>query len=587
MNKSLFSLALIVSLTFVPALVAGADGPTYTTIYSYPFTGSPGRDLNSKPLQGSDGALYRTTIYLHRGMPNYPQGSGTIYKINKDGTGYTLLHQFEEMYAPHPSALIQTTDGQLWGITTANYGTLFKMNRDGSEFTTVHTFNYPPTGSLLEGSDGAIYGAVAVGAEQLVEGDDPGMIYKINKDGSGLTVVHHFPSPPPYAWTPAGNLSFIEGTDGILYGTSSRGGSSNLGTIFSLSKDGTQFATLYSFTGGTDGEIPHAGVIEGSDGALYGTTGGFGFLGHGSVYKINKDGTGFTVLRSVDTTVSGKGMVLEDLIEGSDGALYVSGTEDLKSRVFKIGKDGSGYTVLRDLFGIYDDTHPLGVIEGSDGVLYGTTGQGGDAGCGSVFKMSKSGTDYEVLRSFDAHGVRDIYPGSLVYGKDKMLYGASGYGGSNTVGALYKLNTDGSDFSVFHNFTGGADGGSPGLFLQAPDGLLYGQISGGRLFRITTNGGDFQVVHQFGTNDGNSASGLIEGPDGVLYGGTTGIWVPGPTNGSPGNWYSTLFRMNKDGSEFQTFHTSYYGESGTIHHRGASQFAFGFCSVGYFYGEWY
>ena len=577
----------VAALSFLVFAVFGvAAAPTYTTIFSYPFTGQPGASPSSKPLEGSDGALYGTTARIFSAAPNRPDGLGLIYRMNKDGTGYTILHRFgkQDIYGSHPGGtLIETREHELWGTAgRTGEGALFKMNMDGSGFTTLRIFNVRPTGALLESRDGAIYGAA--GDEEYA-----GLIYRINKDGSGFTILRQYRLAEPTG-------SLIEDADGFLYGTTKRDGTTNKGSIFRMRKDGTQYTTLYSFRGVGDGEYPYTGVIEASDGVLYGTTGGIGFDGHGSIYRINKDGTGFAVLRSSAMHTPDccgqpgsnpppppkDGMMIEDLIEGSDGALYACGLEKGASLIFKIAKDGSGYTVLRTFSTIWDQAFSKGLIEGSDGQLYGTTQKGGYAGSGTVFKISKTGTEYTELRVFDGFGVNGIYPGDLVYGRDNVLYGASGYGGSNRVGAIYKLNADGSGFNVIYNFTGLADGAFPGLFLHGSDGFLYGASSGGNLFRLGTDGREFEVVHRFDATNGHSVSGLIEGPDGMLYGSTKGLFAPGPSTSHPGYWYSTLFKMNRDGSDFQTFYTFPYGFSGLMF--GGSSFTFVLGSDGLIYG---
>ena len=117
------------------------------------------------------------------------------------------------------------------------------MNLDGSGFTTVRTLNAPPRGTLLEASDGAIYGAVGGRNAVYRGGDDPGFIYRVNKDGSGFAVIHSFSwDQPSLGWAPNGAL--IESADGFLYGTTSRGGTTDRGTIFRLSKNGKQHMVL-------------------------------------------------------------------------------------------------------------------------------------------------------------------------------------------------------------------------------------------------------------------------------------------------------------------------------------------------------
>src|SRR5207247_6181040 len=106
--------------------------------------------------------------------------------------------------------------------------------------------------------------------------------------------------------------ALIEGSDGALYGTTSYGGTNidssgrGMGTVFKLSKDGTGFAVLHHFGATNDGFNPMAALLQGSDGALYGTTrfGGTsasgGFYGGGTVFKLNKDGNAYIVLHSFD-----------------------------------------------------------------------------------------------------------------------------------------------------------------------------------------------------------------------------------------------------------------------------------------------
>src|SRR6185369_7345382 len=116
---------------------------------------------------------------------------------------------------------------------------------------------------LTEGSDGALYGTTLSGGDYFY-----GMVFKINKDGSAFSKLHDFYAPND-GGSSMGNL--IEGSDGALYGTTRFSGPFGHGTVFKINEDGTDFLKLYSFSGG-DGGSPVAGLVEGSDGTLYATT---------------------------------------------------------------------------------------------------------------------------------------------------------------------------------------------------------------------------------------------------------------------------------------------------------------------------
>ena len=179
----------------------------------------------------------------------------------------------------------------------------------------------------------------------------------------------------------------IQGGDGNFYGTTYFGGASNLGAVFKVTPSGTE-TLLYSFAGGSDGQHPYAGVIQGSDGNFYGTTYQGGAGGYGTVFEI---------------TPSGTETVLYAFAGGSDGA-----------------------------------NPEAGVIQGSDGNFYGNTLQGGANGLGTVFKITPGGTE-TILHAF-AGSSDGANPGAnLVQGSDGNLYRSTGAGGSGGFGTFFKV----------------------------------------------------------------------------------------------------------------------------------------------------
>src|SRR5207248_19498 len=156
---------------------------------------------------------------------------------------------------------------------------------------------------------------------------------------------------------------------------------------------------LYSFTGGNDGADPEAGLVQASDGKLYGTTQIDGASGNGTVFQITTDGV-FTVVCSFTggTDVSGANR----LVQASDGNLYGTcryGGASGNGTVFRITTNGT-LTPLYSLAGGNDGGQPsAGLVQATDGNLYGTTSSGGTSGNGTVFRITTNGT-FTPLYSF-------------------------------------------------------------------------------------------------------------------------------------------------------------------------------------------
>src|SRR5205085_936033 len=135
--------------------------------------------------------------------------------------------------------------------------------------------------------DGALYGTTQSGGSNGL-----GTVFKLNKDGSGYMVLHGFPSNDADGWYPVGAL--VQEDDGALYGTTERGGTEDAGTLFKLNTDGSGYSIIYDFGSTADDGLHPQGLATGSDGALYGTTYSGGSSNLGTVFRLNKDGTGYS-----------------------------------------------------------------------------------------------------------------------------------------------------------------------------------------------------------------------------------------------------------------------------------------------------
>ena len=324
--------------------------------------------------------------------------------------------------------LVQGADGNFYGTTpqggTSNAGTVFQVTPAGAltllySFTGAGDGGYPSAG-LIQGTDGNFYGTTSQGGAA-----NAGTVFQMTPIGS-LTILYSFMGTDgayPYA-------GVIQGTDGNLYGTTSQGGAYGAGTIFQLSPIGT-VSVLYSFTGGADGAYPYGGLIQGRDGNFYGTTSQGGASGAGTI---------------VEVTPAGVLTPLYSFTGGTDGAFpYAS------------------------------------LLQGTDGNFYGTTYQGGASNFGTAFQLTPGGS-FTVVHAFSG-GPDGAYPfAGLVQGTDGNLYGTTLSGGSSDVGTVFLLTPTGAGI-VLYSFTGGDDGAYPGAnLIQATDGSFYGTAQSGGAF---------------------------------------------------------------------------------------------------------
>jgi uncharacterized repeat protein (TIGR03803 family) len=288
--------------------------------------------------------------------------------------------------------------------------------------------------------------------------------------------------------------------------------------------------TLYSFTGGTDGASPYAGVIQDAHGNFYGATFAGGAANLGTVFKIDKTGKE-TVLYSFTGTPDGihpSSDLLLDKAGNLYGANYEGGASGFGA-IFKVDKAGKESLLYSFASGTDGEYPGSGLIQDAAGNLYGTTGYGGKSGNGTVFKISKSGKE-TILHSFT--GTDGQYPFStLVRDSAGTLYGTTSMGGTSGNGTVFKLTAKGK-VTVLHSFAGGKDGVNPyaGL-VQDEKGNFYGTTySGGAacqgfgcgtVFKLTPKGKE-TVLHAFATSDGHypDFGTLVRDAAGNLYGTT-------------------------------------------------------------------
>ncbi len=579
-----------------------ADG-TFASLYSF-TGGNDGSNCSGGLLLASDGNLYGTTV----GGGAY--GLGTVFRISPEGTLATLV-SFDGYQGANPECtLIQGTDGRLYGTTQnggANgWGAIFRLSLDsplqitqqpqpqqgfaGDSFTfSVATFGSLPVSyqwlkngtSLSDGgnvsgsrsrtltltnlgvADAAmysvvvsnVYGAVTSAGARLevifsppylisgpeaqtvlvgvtatfsVEAAGDALSFQWQENGTNLTDGGTISGSATATLTLTSVSTANAGAYSVIVSNaldvlSSPSAALN---VLPANPPGTLVSIPHLFSGGTGPFNPHAGVIEGTDGCFYGTTvnGGSGL--YGTAFRLLASGS-FSVLHSFTNGVDGANP-LAGLIQASDGNFYgasLQGVAASLGTLFRMTPAGA-LTPLHGFGGGEDGANPLAaLVQGSDGNLYGTASTGGSNGVGTVFSLSTNGL-FTPLWSFNS--TNGSYPAApLVQGSDGKLYGTTSVGGTHDVGTVFSLNTNGSFNSLASfDYTRGAYP-SNGL-VQAPDGAFYGTAASGgtnggwgTVFRLTADG-TLTPLHSFNYEDGAyPVGGLVEATDGNLYGTTS------------------------------------------------------------------
>jgi uncharacterized repeat protein (TIGR03803 family) len=315
----------------------------------------------------------------------------------------------------------------------------------------------------------------------------------------------------------------------VLYGTTWEGGTNGEGTIFAVHTDGTGFTNLHTFSplstypigSNIDGAQPYDGLLLSSN-VLYGTAFAGGTNGWGTVFRINTDGAGFTVLRSLSEYTDGAqprgGLIISNNTLFGTAAMGGSGNY---GTVFRINIDGKAFTNLHNFTALAGDgAEPQGGVVLSGTNLYGMTlGGGSNNGNGVIFSLSTAGSNFTYLYTFSKFGAKSTNanggsPYAALTLSNSTLYGVTDLGGTNGNGVVFSIGTDGLNFKLLHTFALGAtdpnlsyytnkDGIKPQCQLLLSGNILYGTTTAGGLqgigtvFSLQNDGTGFSNVYTF------------------------------------------------------------------------------------------
>jgi len=347
----------------------------YSNILSFNFTKGASPYGN---LVFSKGVLYGMTF---DGGAN---GRGCIFSIDTNGSGYRDLHDFNGASGGQPTGSLTLSGSKLFGMTWLDglhdSGCVFSIDTSGNVYRDIFNFNgingANPYGSLTV-SGNKLYGMTENGGAHF-----KGCIFSVDTNGNGYKDILDFNGTD--GAKPLGALT-LSLSGSVLYGMAELGGLHNYGCLFSIDTNGNRYKDLLDFDGLNNGASPF-GSLTLSGKALFGMAQSGGASGHGNIFSIDTNGTGYKELFSFNNT---------------DGAF------------------------------------PLGSLALSGNMLYGMTSQGGASDSGCLFTIDTNGMNYTKLLDFN-NTLGYAPNGSLtIFGK--VMYGMTKNGGTGGDGVIFSF----------------------------------------------------------------------------------------------------------------------------------------------------
>ncbi len=505
------------------------DSVTNSYIKKFDFGGSNGANPHGYLMQASDGKLYGMTLY---GGTN---NCGVLFEYDPATNTYTKKLDFDgDNTGRNPQgSLIQASNGKIYGLVTQggvyDEGVLFEYDPVTNTYTKKIDFlgSYKgifPFGSLIQASNGKLYGMTAYGGV-----NDDGVIFEYDPVNEIFTKKFDFSN----SGGANPSASFVQATDGKLYGMTFYGGTNNLGVLFEYDITSNTYTKKLDFDDSNKGRNPYGSLMQASNGKLYGMTKGGGANNYGVLFEYDPEAE--TFVKKFDFDGSNKGRYpYGTLIQASNGKLYgltrYGGTND-EGVIFEYYITTNTLTKKVDFDGSKNVGNlPRGsLMQASNGKIYGMTRYGGIYDFGVLFEYDPITDTYTKKLDFDGSNKGSKPYGTLIQASNGKFYGMTFYGGIYNYGVIFQYDPITETYTKEVDFDS-INGANPrGSLMQASNGKLYGMTYAGGanddgvLFEYDPATETYTKKIDFnGTNTGSHPRGsLMQTDSGKIYGMTS------------------------------------------------------------------
>lgn len=393
-----------------------ASGTVRTLIDFFYYSDSRGNFPSGElTLQGTD--------YLWGKSGGGNNDNGTIFKVNVHTGALTTVYQFPANNASvggrsPDSNLVPDGAGFLWSTTSAGgatgYGTIFKIDTATGVYTPIHSFSresLSETGSLVSDGQGYFWGTDRNGGPV-----GSGSIFKVNASTGELTTVFQFDVINASGKGTNPEAGLVPDGAGFFWGTTTHRGAQNYGTLFKIKIATGELTTVLSFSGygvTNRGSAPAAPLVSDGAGGFFGTTsGGGGFNGNGTLFRVNASSGLLTTL--VDFSDAGArqghdpfGGLVSDGHGGFLGTTHYGGKFD-NGILFRCDPATGACTTLAEFSGSVPPAKGRWVngslVDDGHGHFWGTTNSGGAFNRGTVFRFEPATGIFTTMLEFNGSG---------------------------------------------------------------------------------------------------------------------------------------------------------------------------------------